>query len=102
MSMWSARRALSPRQRAGRRRVSPPRWSWLVEHDRIARRAGGANDPERRPDERTLQDLLVDECLGVHVLQVPDASACLHLGVARHGEVRPLLARGLRIAGRGI
>src|SRR5207247_8192572 len=32
----------------------------LVEHHRIAGRAGGANDPQRRPDERALEDLLVD------------------------------------------
>src|SRR5215471_1343824 len=103
--MRSARRAggaESPRQRAGRRRVSPPRWFRLVEHDGIAGRAGGADDAKRRPDERALQDLLVHEGLRVHVLQVPDAPPRLHLAMAGHGEVRSLLARGLGIAGRGV
>src|SRR5213593_2790601 len=70
----------------------------LVEHHRIAGGAGGANDPQRRPDERALEDLLVDERLGVDVLQVPDAPAGLHLRVAGHREVGPLLPRGLRVA----
>src|SRR5207247_654935 len=74
----------------------------LVEHHRIAGRAGGANDPQRRPDERALEDLLVDERLGVDVLQVPDAPAGLHLRVAGHREVGPLLPRGLRVARRRI
>src|SRR5215470_19494589 len=103
--MRSARRAggvESPRQRAGRRRVSPPRWSRLVEHDGIAGRAGGADDPKRRPDEGGLHNFLVHEGLRVHVLQVPDAPPRLHLAVAGYGEVRSLLARGLGIAGRGV
>src|SRR2546425_10880035 len=48
--------------------ISGPPMS-LVEHHRIAGRAGGANDPQRRPDERALEDLFVDERLGVDVLQ---------------------------------
>src|SRR5207247_231376 len=74
----------------------------LVEHHRIAGRAGSANDPQRRPDERALEDLLVDARLGVDVLQVPDAPAGLHLRVAGHREVGPLLPRGLRVARRRI
>src|SRR5207249_3517136 len=74
----------------------------LLEHHRIAGRAGGANDPQRRPDERALEDLLVDERLGVDVLQVPDAPAGLHLRVAGHREVGSLLPRGLRVARRRI
>src|SRR5437870_7583485 len=46
--------------------------------------------------------LLVDERLGVDVLQVPDAASGLHLGVAGHREVGPLLPRGLRVARRRI
>src|SRR5437773_1478594 len=64
----------------------------LVEHHRIAGRAGSANDPQRRPDERALEDLLVDERLGVDVLQVPDAPAGLHLrvqGTAKSGPCSP-------------
>src|SRR6185503_6034804 len=75
---------------------------YLVDHDRIGRRPGGADHPERRPDERALEDLLVDKGLGVDVLQVPDAATGLQLGVTGHGEVRTLLARGLRIAGGGV
>src|SRR3989454_6053464 len=74
----------------------------LVEHHRIAGRAGGANDPQRRPDERALEDLLVDERLAVDVLQVPDAPAGLHLPVARHPEGGPPPPRGLPVAPRRI
>src|SRR5206468_7016471 len=81
--------------------ISGPPMS-LVEHHRIAGRAGSANDPQRRPDERALEDLLVDERLGVDVLRVPDAPAGLHLRVAGHREVGPLLPRGLRVARRRI
>src|SRR5262249_37738981 len=70
----------------------------LVDHDRIGRRSGGADHPERRPDESALEDLLVDERLGVDVLKVPDAATGLHLGVTGHREIRPLLAGGLRVA----
>src|SRR5262245_28439947 len=82
--------------------VAAPEPGGLVQHDRIAGRSGGADDAERRPDERSLQDLLIDEGLGVDVLEVPDAPPGLHLGVARDGEVRSLLARGLSVARRGV
>src|SRR5207245_2121909 len=74
----------------------------LVDHDRIGRRPGGADHPERRPDERALENFLVDKGLRVDVFQVPDTATGLHLGVAGHGEVRSLLARGLRVAGGGV
>src|SRR3989475_5432297 len=118
---WGSRRATaSPgrdeRWRSRRATASPgrdERWGGmgghfgaprvqLVEHHRIAGRAGGANDPQRRPDERALEDLLVDERLGVDVLQVPDAPAGLHLGVAGHRAIGPLLPPGLRVARRRI
>src|SRR5438094_8652302 len=102
---WGSRRATASPGRDERwgvwGAISGPPMS-LVEHHRIAGRAGGANDPQRRPDERALEDLLVDERLGVDVLQVPDAPAGLHLRVAGHREVGPLLPRGLRVARRRI
>ena len=39
----------------------------LVEHHRVTRRAGSADDPQRRPDERALKNLVVDKRFGVDV-----------------------------------
>src|SRR5262249_25536305 len=69
---------------------------------RIARRAGGADDAQRRPDECAFEDLGVDERLRVDVFEIPNPATRLHLGVARHGDIRPLLAGRLRVARGGV
>src|SRR5262245_40108152 len=74
----------------------------LVQHHRVPGRTGGTDDPQRRPDKRPFEDFLVDERFRVDILKIPDAPTRLHLGVARHGEVRTLLARGLCVARRRI
>src|SRR5262245_27369783 len=85
-----------------RRSANPTAGVDLVDHDRIRRRPGGADHAERRPDERALEDFLVDKGLGGHVFRVPHSPTGRHPGGTGHGEVRTLLARGLRIAGGGV
>src|SRR6266581_1240261 len=73
----------------------------LVENHRIAGRASGADDPQGRPDECAFEDLLVDERLGVDILEVPDAATSLQLGVAGDGVVGTLLTRRLSVVAHG-
>src|ERR687891_506004 len=56
-----------------------------VQGDRIARRAGGADDLERRPDEQELGHAVREQRREVEVLDVPDAMPGLQLGVAGYG-----------------
>ena len=109
MSMRSPRRRFSDAEENNKGGEFPRRPAagrnferFSVEHHRVAGRARGADHPQRRPDERALVDLVVHERLGVHVLQVPDAPAGHHLGVAMHGVVGPHLARGLSVVGGGV
>src|SRR6478752_4942121 len=73
-----------------------------VKHDRVPGRARGPDDLQRRPDERALVDLRVDQRLGVDVLEVPDSAAGLVAAVAGHGVLVALLAEGLRIVRRRV
>ena len=54
-----------------------------IQRDRIARGSGGADDPQRCPDECELMHFRIREGLQIQILDIPDAAAILILRVAR-------------------
>src|SRR5919108_3768859 len=83
-------RAAAPGARGPGQQVDlrPPAWLQpalrSVQGDRIARRAGGADDLERRPDEQELGHAVREQRREIEVLDVPDAVPGLQLLVAWH------------------
>src|SRR5262245_19483756 len=81
--------------------------SWLrptlrsVQGYRIARRAGGTDDLDRRPHEQELGHAVGKQRREIEVLDVPDAMPGLQLGVAGY-RLAIDLALGLGIVGRGV
>ena len=75
----------------------------LVQNDRVTRRAGSADDPQRCPNEGAFVNLVVDQRFGVDVFQVPHTQPRLQLRVAWHSPTHArFFVTRLRIVCRGV